>query len=367
MLLALATAVVAVTLGAIAALLAHERLWALAPLRAFAVIAVAGSVALHLLPETITAAGWAVLGACALGFVAPPLIGRVVEVAAAGARHRRLAIELGYAGVLLHQVGDGLGLGAMTRGGHVDWAFLIGVVAHSVPLVAMITLTFAELGGVRATWWRVLGLLVATAIGIGLTGSEQALTHDAGAWINAGVAGLLFHILLHDADDREVPAATRPLEAIGVLIGAVLPLVADDDHGSAGLGAALPDALASATAVAGPVALGLLIVAALIAPAAHRTAIMRRLSGPLLPLAIVIGAYALAADRAADDTVWTTRAIGLPPVIGLALAALVGAAILVDIARIGFLAWIGTGHRHDHAPAPDDAAATAAHHHDHAH
>jgi hypothetical protein len=116
MLLALATAVVAISLGAIAALVAHQRMWALAPVRAFAVIAVAGSVALHLLPETISAAGWWVLAACALGFVAPPLIGRAVAVAAAGARHRRLAIELGYAGVLLHQVGDGLGLGAMTRG-----------------------------------------------------------------------------------------------------------------------------------------------------------------------------------------------------------------------------------------------------------
>ena len=137
MLLALATAVVAISLGAIAALVAHERLWALAPLRAFAVIAVAGSVALHLLPETINAAGWPVLLACALGFFAPPLISRAVAAVAAGRGHRRLAIELGYAGVLLHQVGDGLGLGAMTRDNHVDWAFLIGVVAHSVPLVAV--------------------------------------------------------------------------------------------------------------------------------------------------------------------------------------------------------------------------------------
>src|SRR5690349_5021055 len=103
MLLALATAVVAISLGALGALVAHRRLWALAPVRAFAVIAVAGSVALHLLPETISAAGWPVLLACAAGFVAPPLIGRAIAAASASARHRRLAIELGYAGVLLHQ------------------------------------------------------------------------------------------------------------------------------------------------------------------------------------------------------------------------------------------------------------------------
>ncbi len=373
MMLALATAVVAISLGAIAALVAHERLWALAPLRAFAVIAVAGSVALHLLPETISAAGWPVLLACALGFVAPPLISRAVAAVAAGRGHRRLAIELGYAGVLLHQIGDGLGLGAMTRDNHVDWAFLIGVVAHSVPLVAVITLTFAELGGVRATWWRVLGLLVATVIGIALTGSEHVLTQDGGAWINAGVAGLLFHILLHDADDREVPASTRPLEALGVLIGAILPLVADHDHDVAGLGGALPDALVSAASVAGPLALVALVLVRGLVPAARRAAVGGRITGPGLPLAVAIAAYALAASRGAEESVWTTRALGIPPAIGLAAAALVGALILLAVARVGFIAWIGTGHDHghdhdhdrdhDHGPTP-----TRDHgHHDHDH
>lgn len=365
MLLAFATAVVAVTLGAIGALVAHGRMWALAPVRAFAVVAVAGSVALHLLPETITGAGWPVLAACALGFVAPPLIGRAVEVAAAGARHRRLAIELGYAGVLLHQVGDGLGLGAMTRDGHTDWAFLIGVVAHSVPLVAVIVLTFAELGGARATWWRVLGLLVATVVGITLTGNEHVLSRSAGSWVNAGVAGLLFHILLHDADDREVPAATRPLEALGVLIGAVLPLVADHDHDATGLGAALPDALASAASVAGPLALVALVATwALFAPP-RREAIAARVIGPGLPLAVVVGAYAIAANRGDGDVVWTTDAIGVPPAVGLAAGAAVGLAILVRIARVGLIAWMGSGHHHGAADA--DAHEHGAQEHEHAH
>lgn len=365
MLLALATAVVAVSLGAIGALVAHRRLWALAPVRAFAVIAVAGSVALHLLPETISAAGWSVLVACALGFVAPPLISRVVAVAAAGARHRRLAIELGYAGVLLHQVGDGLGLGAMTRDGHVVWAFLIGVVAHSVPLVAMITLTFAELGGARATGWRVLGLLAATVVGIALTGNEQLLPHAASSWINAAVAGLLFHILLHDADDREVPPATRPLEALGVAIGAILPLVADHDHDVAGLGAALPAALASAAAVAGPVVLVLVLAGWSLVPARKRWPVLARLTGPAVPLAVGVGGYALAATRAADDTVWSTRALGLDPALGLTAAALVGAAILVHVGRTGFITWLGTAHDHDDDGHVGAADARPHDHHDH--
>jgi hypothetical protein len=352
MLLALATAVIAVSLGAVAALLAYRRMWALAPVRAFAVIAVAGSVALHMLPETIGAAGWPVLAACAVGFVLPPLVGRAVAVAAAGARHRRLAIELGYAGVLLHQVGDGLGLGAMTRAGHVDWAFLVGVVAHSVPLVAMITLTFAELGGARATWWRVLGLLIATSIGIALTGGEHVLTRTGGAWVNAAVAGLLFHILLHDADDREVPTWARPLEALGVLIGGVLPLVADHDHETTGLGAALPAALMSATTIVGVLVLIALALVRVLTGAGLREPITAKLTGPWVPLTIVVVAYALAGARAGDETVWTTGAVGLPVVIGLGAAAAVGAVVLVVIGRVGFIAWLGAGHSHDEPGLP---------------
>ena len=255
----------------------------------------------------------------------------------------------------------------MTRGGHVDWAFLIGVVAHSVPLVAMITLTFVELGGVRATWWRVLGLLAATVLGIALTGSEHVLTRGAGSWINAAVAGLLFHILLHDADDREVPAATRPLEALGVLIGAVLPLVAyhddahDHDHGAGGLGAALPDGLASAAALAGPVALLLLAAVGLLVPAARRAPLVARITGPGLPLAVVLGGYALAATRD-GEAVWSTSALGLPPAIGLAAGALAGAAILVHVARVGFIAWLGSGHAHG-----DEGGHSHGHGHEHDH
>jgi hypothetical protein len=368
MLLALATAVVAVVLGAIGALVAHRRLWALAPVRAFAVIAVASSVALHLLPESVAGAGWGVLAVCAAGFVAPPLIGRAAAVAAAGARHRRLAIELGYAGVLLHQIGDGLGLGASSHAGHVDWAFLIGVVAHSVPLVAMITLTFAELGGPRATWWRVLGLLLATSLGIVLTGSDVVIPPGAAPWINAGVAGLLFHILLHDADDREVPAATRPLEALGVLIGAALPLLADQDHVAIGLGAALPDALVSAAGLVGPLVL-VALAAATLAPAALRLRSQTALVGPGVPLATVVLAYALAAARGDDGQVWSLTAHGVPAAMGLAAATVVGAAILWRVARIGFIAWLGTAHDHgdDHGDdaAPGDRGGD--HHHDHHH
>src|SRR5436190_1351452 len=82
-------------------------------------------------------------------------------------------------------------------------------------VVAVASLAFAGLGGVRAAVVRAAGLCVATSLGIALVHADQDVMANAGPWINAAVAGLLFHVLLHDVDDRDVPAAARPLEAIG--------------------------------------------------------------------------------------------------------------------------------------------------------
>ena len=46
--------------------------------------------------------------------------------------------------------------------------------------------------------------------------------------------------------------------------------------------------------------------------AAERAPLAARVIGPWLPLAVVVGAYAIAANRGADDVVWTTAAIGVP-------------------------------------------------------
>ncbi|MBZ0234794.1 MAG: hypothetical protein K8M05_20865, partial [Deltaproteobacteria bacterium] len=114
MALALLTAAISAIAGLVAAIAAHARLWVLAPVRAFAVVAVAAAIAVHILPEAIDGAGGWVLVPFALGFVAPPLIARVAEQRAGA--HRWFAAELSYAGVLVHQVADGLALGVVTGG-----------------------------------------------------------------------------------------------------------------------------------------------------------------------------------------------------------------------------------------------------------
>ena len=110
--LALVIAVASVAAGVIAAVVADARLWVLAPVRAFAVVAVALAIAVHILPEAIDGGGWPVLVVAATGLIAP-----MVCRAGPGRKdtlHRRMAAELGYVAVLFHQLSDGLALGAAT-------------------------------------------------------------------------------------------------------------------------------------------------------------------------------------------------------------------------------------------------------------
>ncbi|HVK75201.1 MAG TPA: hypothetical protein VM734_17850 [Kofleriaceae bacterium] len=359
--LALFTAVTSVVAGLAAAIAAHARLWVLAPVRAFAIVAVAAAIAVHILPEAIDGAGWWVLVPLIAGFFAPPLIGRAAR---AVGTHRRVAAELGYAGVLVHQLGDGLGLGAVTgagHAGHVHWDFLLGLGAHTVPLVAVVALAFAELGGRRAAIARAAGLLAATMVGVALTRADDSLMLDAGPWINAAVAGLLFHVLLHDADDRDVPAAARPLEALGAAAGAALPfLFAADEHGHDGHGAITGelrhDLIDVALALAPIVVVGGAL-AVLLAPG-HRRAprsIAGVVTGPLTVLGLIVAAYAVAARRSAGAAGELAAKIGdlaaaVPDPVAVVAAVTLAAAILLRIATGGFMAWLGGG-RHDHADA----------------
>ena len=87
-------------------------------------VAVAMAIAVHILPEAIDGGGWPVLVVAATGLIAPMVFSRAT--AKLGARHRRIAAELGYVAVLFHQLSDGLALGAATDEVR-HWDLLIGV------------------------------------------------------------------------------------------------------------------------------------------------------------------------------------------------------------------------------------------------
>lgn len=270
-------ALVAVVLGGLLALQGtSDRL--LAPLRTFAVVAVAATVALHILPEAIDAGGVPVLFAAVLAVVAPGAATRLATwlrqrrgPAPTSNRARRAALELAYVAIILHKITDGVGLGAAfgpSHHGHVHWEILLGIVAHTIPMAAAVALTFRA-DGLRAAWLRVLGLGVAIVAGaLVFEGAAHGPLADATPWLNAIAAGLLLHIIVHDLPPaRFAHNGARVAELAAVALGLVLPLLSGHDHGHGHasledtLTHALSDiALASAPAVLAGLALGALLL-----------------------------------------------------------------------------------------------------------
>jgi hypothetical protein len=162
-------------------------------------LAAALAVALiQLLPEALRELGPAALGAFAVPLL--PLLGFV------GAGLRALAVELGYAALLLHQLGDGVLLGAY--GGVVFPArahagLLAAVALHTVPVAAAIALRFEQIAGRRTALVRTAGMAVASLVGIALAGLiPVALAQRIDPWASAAIAGLLLQTALQSAARR---------------------------------------------------------------------------------------------------------------------------------------------------------------------
>ena len=157
MVISLVATLASVFAGVLMTLVGAARPTVLLPLRSFAMAALLASVLLHLLPDAIAGAGGATLLAFVAGIVLPNLFSSLRawraptqhrhahdHLPAQG--HRNQVLLFGISGVLLHQMGDGLALGAFSSGphaGHVHWDLVIGIAAHTVPLVAIVTARWA--------------------------------------------------------------------------------------------------------------------------------------------------------------------------------------------------------------------------------
>ncbi len=200
----------------------------LGAIRTFALCAVLGVVALHLIPEALDRLG--VLGVLlfVIGLGVPALVERVGPRASA---HSRSA-ELGFAGLLVHQLSDGLALWA-TGNGHVPTLDVaLALFAHSTPLAALLFLRFDALHGRRAAIARVLALAVASALGVGLGKSASALAPDTWVpWTGALAAGLLLHLFAHDlSTDAPRSFKRRWLDFSAASLGILLSVVGLKAH-----------------------------------------------------------------------------------------------------------------------------------------
>ncbi len=167
----------------------------LGAIRTFALCAVFGVVALHLIPEALDRLGLLGVALFGLGFGVPALVESLSPRASA---HSRSA-ELGFVGLLVHQLSDGLALWATGNGHEPTLNMALALFAHSTPLAALLFLRFEALRGRRAAIVRVFGLALASSVGVGLGKSASALAPDTWVpWTGALAAGLLLHLFAHD-------------------------------------------------------------------------------------------------------------------------------------------------------------------------
>jgi uncharacterized membrane protein YraQ (UPF0718 family) len=197
------------------------------PLRTFALTAALAVAGTHLLPEAFSELGPSGVAVFALGLAFPSLT-RLTRSFLAPRRDpsgRDGALEFGYLGLLVHHVADGMGLGAYGGAtGHVDLDVLLALAVHTVPLVAVVTLAYRAKSGVRAACLRSLGLALASIVGVVASASvsHEASEHFS-AWVAAGVAGLLVHVVTHDLE-RDLPSGTgaRLLDLAAALFGVLV-------------------------------------------------------------------------------------------------------------------------------------------------
>lgn len=227
MLLAVVIATVAVLFGLLLGLAPAASRRALGPLRTLALTAVVGVVALHLLPEALRDLGALGLLVFAFGLALPRWL------AARSRRHdhgphTELGLDLGFFGLVLHHVGDGVALGAYSRSsavhGHPHSDVLLALVLHTVPLVAVVAAGYARTRGVRVAVSRAGLLALASVAGVFCSHLvPEGIVESATAWIAAGVSGLLLHGLAHDmALDLPRATAGRTLDLGMALLGALV-------------------------------------------------------------------------------------------------------------------------------------------------
>jgi len=238
---AVLTILVSVLTGTLLAFLPRQHAGWMGPMRTFGLAAALSVVVLHMMPESVEAiGGWAV-PALAMGLALPALLGWLgsfVWRAGHAARDpRHVKLEAGYAGLLVHKVGDGLALGVYAGEIHPGGAghgFAAALAAHIVPVVAIVVLTFDSVRGRGSALLRAIGLALAGLLGVFLTRSVAvAEVSAAQGWVSALAAGMLLHVVLHDLSlDLPKSVAGRSLDFVLAGLGLCVSALGGDPHGA---------------------------------------------------------------------------------------------------------------------------------------
>jgi hypothetical protein len=201
-------------------------------MRTFATLAAVAVVATHLLPEALHALGPLSILLFLAGWFAPALAHFIGQRSTSG-RPAHAVLEAGYWGLVVHHVADGIGLGTYTRlpasdGSHLD--VIVALAAHTVPLIAVVSLAYRTTFGARSALIRSLGLALASVFGIGLSSLVAAQTIESFAPAIAAVAaGLLLHVVTHDlTEDPPTTVLGRTIDLGVAVLGIGVSLLGID-------------------------------------------------------------------------------------------------------------------------------------------
>ncbi|MFM7735436.1 MAG: hypothetical protein ACKPBU_05565, partial [Alphaproteobacteria bacterium] len=237
-------------------------------MRTFAFAAASLVVFAHLLPEAVAEVGFPALVVFGVSLALPSVLERLAH-----ARHdhghlhgehaddHAPGLEIGYVGLLLHNFGDGLGIGALPS----PWArteIALSVGAHTIPVVAIFVVAFASQRSPRAALVRAVFLALAIAAGM-LAASlvPESLSGALEPWITAAIAGVLLHVIAHDWPADPAPGAlSRALDLVAIAAAIGLSLAQTESgveaHGGAEVPARLATSMARLALGIGPALLG---------------------------------------------------------------------------------------------------------------
>jgi uncharacterized membrane protein YraQ (UPF0718 family) len=150
-----------------------------------------------------------------------------------------LGLELGFVGLLLHSIGDGVGLGLYAgplHAGHGHYDVLFAIAGHTVPVAALVALAFKTHRGTMNAIVRAVAVAFAMLLGMLLASSlSVSVLVKAEPWLTAIVSGLLLHIVTHGwAAEGETTLRSRVGDFVAIGIGILLVAFGGHSHSHGG-------------------------------------------------------------------------------------------------------------------------------------
>ncbi len=261
--------VASVALGTALGLYRGARNRTFAPIHTFALVAALAVVLAQMLPAALSVLGLQALAVFGLAMLAPGLLEKLADRGKKPGRPSIVGLELGYWGLLAHRVADGLALGSLSssvHAGHHHHDVFFAISVHSVPVVALLVLTYQSRRNTAVALFHAIGLAAATIAGALATRFvESSFVEHAEPWIAAVAAGLLLHVVGHGFKERGSPTTGgRVLEMIAIGGGICWVSLGGAGHEGQAMRAELGSSLAELALQTAPsLLLGLGIAAAL--------------------------------------------------------------------------------------------------------